>query len=296
MPTTTAMVERKTRSAGLPAWLNGVLGLLPYAVFVGIFLIVPILANLWLTFMVDGAFSTDPVVGLFEPSTLEAFLTTFNLSWITALLGGVLGLAVTWAIATLERPAWLRTITMSYSAVASQLGGVALAFAFIATLGTQGLVTVALQALGVDITGFFQLTGFSGLIVVYLYFQIPLMTVLMLPAIGSIKQAWYEAATSLGAKPWHFVRDVVIPVLWPSIAGALLLLFANAFAAYATAYALTGGSVNLVPILVGFNISGNVFVDENFAAALVTGMMVIILAVMGARFLLERKSNAWLQQ
>lgn len=294
MSPTTAAAGR-TRPA-LPAWLSGVLGLVPYAVFVGIFLIIPILANLWLTFMVDGAFSGEPIAGLLEPTTLEAFLVTFNLSWITALLGGVLGLAVTWALATLERPGWLRTVTVSYSAVASQLGGVALAFAFIATLGTQGLVTVALRAMGIDISTFFQLTGFSGLVVVYLYFQIPLMTVLMLPAIGSIKRAWHEAATSLGAQTWQFVRDVVVPVLWPSIAGALLLLFANSFAAYATAYALTGGSVNLVPILVGFNISGNVFVDENFAAALVTGMMVVILAVMGARYLLERKSNAWLQQ
>lgn len=295
MTATTAPVGRQ-RPAGVPAWLSGVLGLLPYAVFVGIFLIVPILANLWTTFVVDGEFSTVPVAGLAEATTLEAFLVTFNLSVITAVLGGAIGLAVTWALSTLERPAWLKTITLSYSAVASQLGGVALAFAFIATLGTQGLVAVALQALGVDLASFFQLTSFNGLVIVYLYFQIPLMTVLMLPAVGSVKRAWYDAASSLGASTWHFVRDIMVPVLWPSIAGALLLLFANSFAAYATAYALTGGSVNLVPILVGFNISGNVFVDENFAAALVTGMMIVILAVMGARYLLERKSNAWLHQ
>lgn len=286
----------RDRSVRLPAWLTGSLGLVPYAVFITIFLVVPILANLWLTFMVDGAFSLEPIMALADPITLEAFLVTFNLSWITALIGGVLGLLLAWAVATTDRPRWLRDLTMSYSALASQLGGVALAFAFIATLGTQGLVAVGLSAIGIDLSSFFQLTSFNGLVVVYLYFQIPLMTVLTMPAIAGLKKAWFEAASSLGASPAHIVKDVALPVMFPSIAGSLLLLFANAFAAYATAFALTGGAVNLVPILIGFNISGNVFVDENAAAALVTGMMVIILIAMGARFMLEKRSTAWLQR
>lgn len=280
----------------MPSWLTGILGLLPYIVFVSIFLIIPIATNLWLTFIVDGSFSTEPMAQVFQESNLRAFVTTFNLSLITALLGGVIGLAATWAITTLEHPAWLKNLSMSYSAVASQLGGVALAFAFIATLGTQGLVATWLSRIGIDMSSFFTLTSFAGLVVVYLYFQIPLMIILMTPAFAAIKKTWLEAASSLGANTFRFLKDIAIPILQPSILGSLLLLFSNSFAAYATAYALTGGSVNLVPILIGFNISGNVFVDENFAAALVTGMMIIICVVMGARFLLTRRSSRWLHQ
>jgi len=120
------------------------------------------------------------------------------------------------------------------------------------------------------------------------------MAILMLPAMGGVKKAWYEAAASLGASKFQYLRDVAVPVLWPSIIGSLLLLFANAFAAYATAYALAGGSLNLVPIVIGFLISGNVLLNPGLAAALVTWMMIIILAAMGIRFLLTRKSDQWL--
>lgn len=76
--------------------------------------------------------------------------------------------------------------------------------------------------------------------------------------------------------------------------GSVLLLFANAFAAYATAYALAGGSLNLVPIVIGFLISGNVLLNPSLAAAMVTWMMLIIIVSMGLRMILSRRSNKWL--
>ena len=128
----------------------------------------------------------------------------------------------------------------------------------------------------------------------YLYFQIPLMTVLMLPSMSALKKEWFDAASSLGATKTQYLRDVALPVLWPPIVGSLLLLFANAFAAYATAYALSGGSLNLIPIVVGFLISGNVLLNPGLAAALVTWMMIIILVAMGLRLVLTRRSDKWL--
>nr|WP_257160093.1 ABC transporter permease subunit [Corynebacterium cystitidis] len=91
----------------------------------------------------------------------------------------------------------------------------------------------------------FSITGFSGVTLVYLYFQIPLMAILMLPTLSGIKRQWQEAAASLGATRWQYIRDVVVPVLWPSILRSFLLLFADAFAAYATAFALAGGSLTV---------------------------------------------------
>ncbi|MDI3195477.1 ABC transporter permease subunit [Pseudarthrobacter sp. AL07] len=274
----------------------GWLGVVPYGAFLAIFLIVPVISNIWTTFVSQGRFSLDAMSRLLKPQYLDAFLTTINLSLVTAVLGGVGGLALAWALNAAEKPRWLRNFVLSYSAVASQLGGVPLAFAFIAALGVQGVVTRGfLDVTGWDLSQTFPLASFAGLAIVYLYFQVPLMAILMLPALGSLKQHWSEAAASLGASRWHYVRDVVFPVLWPPILGALLLLFANAFSAYATAYALAGGGVNLVPIMIGFFISGNVMMDEGFAAALVTGMIFIIVVTMTLRALLERRANKWLR-
>lgn len=267
---------------------------LPYLLFVAVFLIVPIPANLWNTFFGNGEFSTDAFTAVFQRQFLESFLLTGELSIVTALVGGVAGLVLAWAVVFTDRPTWLRRLVSSFSALASQSGGVQLAYAFIAAVGTQGVLTRVLDEVIPGSMDNFKITGFWGVALVYLYFQIPLMATLMLPAIGSLKKSWYEAAVSMGATRRQYLRDVALPVLWPSVAGSLLLLFANAFAAYATAYALSGGGLNLVPILIGFYISGNVLMDPSMAAALVTWMMIVIIASMWLRSVLIRRSSRWL--
>ena len=77
------------------------------------------------------------------------------------------------------------------------------------------------------------------------------MILVIAPAIDGLRKEWREAASNLGAKQWQFWRYVGLPVLMPSLLGAMILLFGNAFAAYATAYSLTSGTVNIVPILIG---------------------------------------------
>ena len=266
----------------------------PYFAFVTAFLVVPLVANLWDTFFASGEFSSSAFLAVFEPQYRQSFLLTAQLSAVTALIGGVAGLALAWALAFTERPAWLKSATTSFTALASQSGGVQLSFAFIAALGTEGLLTQAAESILPGSMAGFSITSFTGVTLVYLYFQIPLMAILMLPAMGSLRSSWYEAASSLGATRVRYARDVIFPILWPSIAGSLLLLFANAFAAYATAYALTGGGLNLVPILIGFLISGNVLLDPALAASLVTWMMLVIITVMGLRALLVRRSSRWM--
>lgn len=277
---------------GIPGWL----GAAPLLVFLAVFLVIPIAANILTSFIVDGRFSLSAMALLLEPQYRDAFVQTINLSLLTAGLGGVLGFILAWALATGSKPAWLQNLVLSFSAVASQMGGVALAFAFIATLGVQGMATkLILATTGWDLSEDIQLASFLGLALVYLYFQIPLMAILLLPAFGSLKAQWPEAAYSLGATRGRYLKDIALPIMWPPIVGALLLLFANSFGAYATAYALAGGRVNLVPILIGFFISGDVMSDESFAAALVTGMILIVVTAMGLRTLLERRANKWLR-
>ncbi|WP_197059340.1 ABC transporter permease subunit [Cryobacterium sp. MLB-32] len=283
-----------SRLSRLPS--RDLLGLLPYFAFIAVFLLLPIAANVW-TSLHDstGGWSLDSLMKIGRPQYLSAFLSTMTLSTVTALLGGALGLLVAWALATLERPRWLRSVMLSFSVVASQLGGIPLAFAFIAAIGSQGMITIAVfDATGWDLTDTFALSSFWGLVVVYLYFQVPLMAILMLPALMGIRREWSESARSLGAGRLRYLIDIMLPILSPAIGGALLLLFANAFSAYATAYAVSGGGANLIPILIGFFISGNVLSDQGLGAALSTGMMVIITLAMLLRHLLVRRSTRWL--
>ncbi|QRP97165.1 ABC transporter permease subunit [Corynebacterium sp. FDAARGOS 1242] len=276
--------------------LTTLLGALPYFAFVAAFLIVPIIANLITAFKdATGQPSTETMVEAIGPTYRDAFILTINLSLLTTIVGGFFGLIIAWALTSRKAgPSWLANLVNSFSGLAAQSGGVQLAYAFTALFGAQGLLTGFIQKFFPSFSEIFSITDFTGVALVYLYFQIPLMTVLMLPSMSALKQEWFDAASSLGATNTQYLRDVALPVLWPPIVGSLLLLFANAFAAYATAYALSGGSLNLIPIIIGFLISGNVLLNPGLAAALVTWMMIIIVVAMGLRLLLTRRSDKWL--
>ena len=164
----------------------------------------------------------------------------------------MLGLLVAYAAIRDGTPNFVRAALTTFAGVAANFGGIPLAFAWIATLGPLGVVTTWLRNAGWDPTVHgFQLFSKTGVELVYLYFQLPLMILVIAPAIDGLRKEWREAASNLGAKGWQFWRYVGIPVLMPSLLGAFILLFGNAFAAYATAYSLTSGTVNIVPILIG---------------------------------------------
>ncbi len=128
----------------------------------------------------------------------------------------------------------MRRITMAVSGVLAQFGGVTLAFSFIAAYSYQGVVTVALRDnLGIDIFGSGWMYGQWGITLVYTFFQIPLMVIVFLPAMEGVRPQWREAAVSLGATTRQYWLQVAVPLLRPAFLGCALLLFANAFAAYA---------------------------------------------------------------
>ena len=194
-------------------------------------------------------------------------------------------------------PSWIGNIVMTFSGVASTFAGIPLAFAFLATLGRLGLVTVVLKALGINIyvRGGWDLLSFWGLTLTYLYFQIPLMILIIAPAIHGMKREWNEAAATLGATNGQFWRYVGLPVLWPNLLGTLSLLFANAFGAIATAYALSTSAFNIVPILLFAQIRGDVLGDRGLGAALAVGM-IIICALANVIYLVVRtRAERWLK-
>ncbi|WP_026617821.1 ABC transporter permease [Ensifer aridi] len=254
------------------------LGIAPFMIFALMFLVVPTLYLVTGAFLTPaGEFTLKNIADLFTPSILSAYWISIRVSVASSLGGALIGFFLAWAIVLGGVPNWVRSGLLTFSGVASNFAGVPLAFAFLATLGRTGLVTVFLR----DWFGFnlystgFNLLSFFGLTITYMYFQIPLMVLILTPALDGLKREWREAAEILGASHWQYWRMVALPILWPSLLGTTLLLFANAFGAIATAYALTGSSLNIVPILLYAQIRGDVLHNPNLGYALALGMIVI---------------------
>ena len=254
------------------------LGVAPFFIFAIMFLILPTLYLMLGAFQNDaGEYTLENIAALAQPSIVAAYWISIKVSLASSLIGAFAGLAIAIAIVRGGLPNWIRSATLTFSGVASNFAGVPLAFAFIATLGRLGLATVILNTLfGINIYAYgFNILSFWGLTLTYVYFQIPLMVVIIVPAIDGLKKEWGEAAATLGATMSQYWRMVVIPVIWPSFLGTVILLFANAFGAIATAYALTGSSLNIIPIVLYAQIRGDVLHNAHLGYAIAFGMIVI---------------------
>ncbi|PPF79411.1 ABC transporter permease [Subtercola sp. Z020] len=273
-----------------------VLGLTPFALYVLLFLAVPtVLAVTTGFFDKKGGFTLDNVSALFTPQVLSTFLSSFWVSGVTAVVGAVVGALVCYALLGTRPEGALRQSINSASSVLAQFGGVMLAFAFIATIGVQGIITVTLKNLGVDLyADGVWLYQVPGLLLPYLYFQVPLMVITFLPALEGLKPQWAEANATLGGSRLTFWVRVAGPILAPSFFGSLLLLFANAFSSYATAAALISQGSQIVPLQIrSALISETVLGRSNLAGALALGMIVVMVVVMFGYSLLQSKTARW---
>ena len=233
-----------------------------------------------------------------KPYIVKSFQQSIVVSAVSAVVGAVLGAMLAYAVATGNREGFLRRTVMSASGVIAQFGGVSLVFAFIATLGTTGFVYLLLLGRGVDIypNGQIWLYDLNGLTFIYLYFQIPLMVLVFIPALDGIRPQWREATESLGGNTWHYWRYVAGPLLLPSFLGCTLLLFANAFSAYATAAVLMTNGAPLVSLQIqAFLTSETGTASPGIAKALAMAMIVVVLVVMSMYTLLQRQTSRWLR-
>jgi putative spermidine/putrescine transport system permease protein len=290
---------RPRRLRGTP-WvyhLKGWLGLVPFLLFCLLFELLPAVI------IIQGSF-TDSITGaitlnnyqrmLSQAQNLHAFQTSIYLSLSSALVGAVFGFLAAYGVYRL-RTGWLRNFLVGFSSITANFAGVPLAFAFIATLGANGFMTVAIHNwFHVNLYDIgFNLYTLGGLVLVYTYFQLPLMILVMIPALNGLRPEWREAATNLGASGFTYWRRVALPILMPSLIAATMLLFANSFGAYATAYALAQGAINIVPILISFVVAGNIQIDTGLGNALAVGMIVVLLAAVSLHTVLVRRASVW---
>lgn len=275
-----------------------VLGILPFMAFALLFLILPTMQIVVGAFRTpDGSPTLGNVVNLFQPSILSAFWISIRISVASALLGCLIGFAIAASVTIGGLPKPLRGPVMTFSGVASNFAGVPLAFAFLATLGRVGLITILLREwFGINIYAMgFNLLSFWGLTLTYLFFQIPLMVLIVTPALDGLKREWREAAEVLGASGWQYWRMVALPILWPTLLGTFALLFANAFGAVATAYALTGSSLGIVPILLFAQIRGDVLQDPHLGYALAFGMIVLTGIANAIYIVMRTRAERWMK-
>jgi putative spermidine/putrescine transport system permease protein len=271
-------------------------GLVPFILFSTLFLLIPTI------YLVVGSFQTEAgeltlqnYADLSQAQITNAFLTSIEISLVTAILGGILGFLLAYAVIGGGLPGPLRAGLLTFSGVASNFAGVPLALAFIFTLGRVGFLTIFLRdALGVDLYGNgFTIYSKLGLELVYLYFQFPLMVLIMAPAIDGLRREWREASENMGASSAQYWRYIALPILAPSILGTMILLFGNAFGAQATAYQLTGGQLNIVTLLVSRQIRGDVLNNVNLGYAIAMGMVAIMAGTILIYLWLQRRAARW---
>jgi putative spermidine/putrescine transport system permease protein len=290
-----APLARPARHKTSWAWL----GVMPFFLFAFLFLLYPSSTIAVRSFQdsITHSFTLKNVLALFNDRyILGAYWISIKISLITSLGGGVFGFLLAYAAIRGGLPRFMRSGLMTFCGVASNFAGVPLAFAFIALLSPTGMLIGWLRALGYNpyFHGF-TLYTFLGLSIVYMYFQFPLMVLIIAPAIDGLRREWLEASENLGASSFQYWRYVALPILLPSIMGTMILLFGNSFGAFATAQALTGGQINLVTIVIGSQLRGDALGDPGLGYAMALGMVAVMALAITGYTLLQRRTERWLK-
>ena len=273
-------------------------GLIPFFLFSALFLGLP-LAFLAIGSITDNNTGTPTLANygaLTTTSVATAFRNSIEVSLVTAIVGGIFGFLLAVAVILGRLPRILRSALMTFSGVASNFAGIPLALAFTYTLSTTGILTVLLNGIGIHLYGGgFTIFSKIGIEIVYLYFQFPLMVLIIAPAIDGLKPEWREAAENMGATGFQYWRRIALPILTPTLLGSMILLFGNSFGAQATAYQLTAGQVSLVPLAIGNQISGDVLHNVGLGYAMAMGMVAVMGISIVGYTLLQRRSERWLR-
>ncbi len=278
---------------------GALLGVVPFFLYTTAFLLLPTLIVIVGAFLDgDSRFTLGNLEALRSPAVTTALWQSVALSVVTAVIGAAVGGVLAYAVSTAPAGSLVRRFVTSLCGVLAQFGGVALAFAFMATFGLQGFVNLWLVDLGINTGGGAWLyTWDKGLTLVYLIFQIPLMVIVFLPAVDGLRPQWREASETLGGTTWTYWRRVGGPILLPPFVGSLLLLFTNAFSAYATAAALISQGSPLVPLQIAASLnSETVLGQENVGKAMALAMVLVVAVVLAIYAWIDRRSSRWLQR
>ncbi|PKH04934.1 ABC transporter permease subunit [Moritella sp. Urea-trap-13] len=248
--------------------------LLPFALLFFMFQIAPMLWVLFNSFIYEDEFSLENYQEIFDSAfILQGFTNSLWLAITSSLVAIIIAALF---VSSLRRfDSRVRDLIVAFTNMTANFSGVPLAFAFIIILGFNGALTLLLKKYG--IIDDFNLYGQWGLLAIYIYFQVPLATLLLYPAFDALSDDWQAASSLLGAKNWQFWRYIGLPVLSPALLGTFIILIANAMGAYASIYALTSGNYNVITVRIASLVSGDIFLEPNLAAA-ISVLLILLLA------------------
>ncbi|WP_245879892.1 ABC transporter permease [Vibrio gangliei] len=253
--------------------LKPLMWLVPFMVVFYLFQIAPMIWVVINSFIDEGHFSFAHYIDILTSKfMLQGFRNSLWVSIWSSMIGLMIATILVSSLRHLDSK--FRDAIVSITNMCSNFSGVPLAFAFIIILGTNGAITLFLRQHG--LVGDFNLYGESGLLVVYVYFQIPLAVLLLYPAFDQLNQDWKEASALLGANTAQYWLKIGLPILTPALFGTFIILIANAIGAYATVYALTGGNYNMITIRIASLVSGDLFLEPNLAAAISVLLLTIL--------------------
>lgn len=277
------------------SWLGVLLAFLPFLAFCAMFELIPVVTLLLGSVGGLERHSPEWLANVFtNPIFQRSIWNSLLLSVVSSLLGAIIGTITGYAIMRTRRRR-VRSALITLASISSNAGGISLGFAFITILGQAGMITILLRSFGIDLMSIFSIYSVAGLIVVYLYFQIPLMIVLMLPAFAGLRTDWAEASDSLGGDRRDYWQRIGIPVLMPSVAAGTVLLFVSSMGAYATAQALIGSRINLMTIQISILRRGEILYQPAQADAMATVLLVMVAASVLAYHLIQRRAQRWIQ-
>jgi putative spermidine/putrescine transport system permease protein len=268
---------------------NGMLlvSIIPFFLFILLFLFVPLFFMLSGSFQGNGGtgFTFDQYKEIFQKTYYhQAFKNSIIIGLFSSFIAIILAVFATYSITQFSKKIQDRILV--FSNLTANFAGIPLAFAFIVILGNSGLFTLLFKQIGWDILSTFNLYSWSGLVLIYIYFQLPLAVMLLFPVYQGIQAQWREAASLLGASPGQFWLRIGVPIIMPSIAGTFSILFANALGAYASAYALTGSTYNILTIRIGALTTGDIFAKPELGSAIAT--------LLGVTLVIALLINEWL--
>lgn len=252
------------------------IALIPFLIIIFLFELAPLASIIVQSFspVDDIGFTLEHFIKIL---TTDLYIDSIKGSLIIAFVSSVLGIVISFfgakaAHSNKKTGKIFRTILN----ITSNFAGIPLAFAFIILLGNTGVITLFVRDLGFDLLKVFDLYSLKGLILTYVYFQIPLATLLLLPSFDLIKKEWKEAVQLLGGSKFTYWFKVAIPNLLPSILGTFSVLFANAIAAYATGYALLSSNAMLLPVRISEQFVGDLVQAKEFGSALAVVLMLLM--------------------
>lgn len=241
--------------------------LIPFLILIFLFFVIPLVTMFISSFTDSDGFTLNQYKSsLMNSYILQGFKNSITLSALSALVALVVSLFAVYAMMRFTDPVKERILVLIN--LTSNFSGIPLAFAFIVLLGNSGLFILLFEKWGIGAFSSFSLYSWSGLLLIYIYFQLPLSLMLLYPIYYGIQQQWKDAAALLGANTIQFWMKIGIPIMLPGIVGTFSVLFANAMGAYASAYALTGSSYNLAAIRIGTLLSGDIFAQPELASAI----------------------------